>query len=78
MEATLTDIQRRPGRVADAIRRQETVNLTERGERFAEIQPCIKGISGAEFMRRWQSRSRLGKPLADELANQLKQLDQAQ
>ncbi len=51
--------------------------LTKRGKRFYEINQPIKGMSGAEFLRRWQNRSRLGKTLADELANQLKKLDQA-
>jgi antitoxin (DNA-binding transcriptional repressor) of toxin-antitoxin stability system len=77
METTLTQLQRQTGRVADAIARRETVRLTRRGETIAEIQPRQRGLSWHEFGLRWKNRKRLGKELADEMAQTLKELDKA-
>lgn len=77
MEATLTQLQRQAGRVAEAIARRESVRLTRHGKTIAEIQPRQHGLSWDEFSRRWKNRKRLGKELADEMAKNLKEPDKA-
>ena len=77
MEATLTELQRNAGRVTDAIRRRETVQLTERGELFAEVQPHVKGMTGAEFRRVWQNRKRMDKATCDLVISAMNELDKA-
>jgi len=77
MEATLTELQRKAGRVAEAIARGERVRLTRHGETIAEIQPRRRAMTGAEFARAWRNRKPLGKETANEIAAALKQLDKA-
>ncbi len=77
MEATLTQLQRQAGRVAQAIARRETVRLTRHGEMIAEIEPRTRGMSGAEFARAWRNRKRLDKATCDEGIAALKKLDRA-
>ena len=63
--------------MTEAIARQESVQLTRHGELVAEIEPRPRGISGAEFVRRWRNRRRLGKEVSDEMLAALKKLDKA-
>lgn len=77
MEATLTELQRKTGRVAQAIARRETIRLTRHGETIAEIQPRQRGLSGAEFSARWRNRKRMDKATCDEGIAALKELDRA-
>ncbi|HOE65855.1 MAG TPA: type II toxin-antitoxin system prevent-host-death family antitoxin [Candidatus Hydrogenedentes bacterium] len=39
MEATILDMRRNPKKILDAIARNETVTLTNRGKRVARIEP---------------------------------------
>ena len=77
MEATLTQLQRQAGRVAQAIARRENVRLTRHGETIAEIEPRTRGMSGAEFVRAWRNRKRMDKATCDEGIAALKKLDRA-
>ena len=77
MEATLTQLQRQTGRVAEAIARRESVRLTRRGQTIAEIQPRPQVMTGAEFSARWKNRKRLDKKTCDEVIKALKELDRA-
>ena len=73
----MTQLQRQSGRVAEAIARRESVRLTRHGETIAEIEPRPRGMTGAEFAVAWRNRRRLGRELAEEVANNLKELDNA-
>ena len=75
MEATLTQLQRQAGRVAQAIARRETVRLTRHGEMIAEIEPRTRGMSGAEFAARGEITTPLDKATCDEGIAALKKLE---
>lgn len=77
MQATIKDLQRNTGRITEAITRRETVHLTRHGESFAEMRPAVRGMSGAEFKRRWSTRTRLDKATCDEALAALKAMDAA-
>jgi len=76
--ATLTELRRKTGKVlGPVIHAGQSVDITSQGQVVASISPRPKGLSGKEFVRLWRSGPRLGKELADELAQSLKELDQA-
>lgn len=49
METTPTDLQRRPRRALEPVRRGRTVTLTEHGEAMAEIRPLPAPARGGEW-----------------------------
>lgn len=77
VEATLTQLQRQGGRVAEAIARRESVRLTRHGETIAEIEPRARGMTGAEFAVAWRNRKRMDAATCDEVIGALKSLNQA-
>ncbi|MBU6410528.1 MAG: hypothetical protein KGR98_09085 [Verrucomicrobia bacterium] len=77
MEATLTQLQRQAGRLAQAIARRESVRLTRHGRPIAEIEPAHRGMSGADFARAWRNRKRMDRETCDEMVKALDGLDRA-
>ena len=78
VNATLTQLRREAGKVLSAVlHRNKTVKLTQHGKAVAEIRPRPQPMAPGEFARLWRSRRPLGKDVADEVAQALKELDAA-
>ena len=79
MEATLTDLARRTKEVIrPVIHGGKRVFLTEHGKVVAEIRPVIQPLSPDEFSKLWQKRSRLGKDVAADVTDALREIDAAE
>ncbi len=68
MKATLLDMRRNPGRILDAIERNETVTLSKRGREIASIVPKrqAKGalsITSSPAFGMWKDRQDLDNPV---------------
>jgi prevent-host-death family protein len=68
MEATILDMRRNPKKILDAIARNETVTLTNRGKRVARIEPIrdAQRPSSAEHeaFGMWADRPEMSDPSA--------------
>ena len=68
MKATILDMRRNPKKILDAIERNETVTLTNRGKSVARIEPIVtsKRISAAEHeaFGMWADRDDMANPSA--------------
>jgi antitoxin (DNA-binding transcriptional repressor) of toxin-antitoxin stability system len=68
MKATLLDMRRNPRKILEAIARNETVTLTNRGVEVARIEPVRGGerprASGHEAFGMWADRPEMGDPSA--------------
>lgn len=72
MNATLTDLRRRTGKLLSAaLRRNKSVRLTQHGKTVAEIRPHPEPLSVEAFSKLWRQRPRLDKATADELARNI-------
>jgi len=68
MKATILDMRRNPKIILDAIARNETVTLTNRGKAVARIEPIRDtdrpSIKDLEFFGMWADRDDLADPVA--------------
>lgn len=69
MKATLLDLRRNPGKIVEAIERNETVTLSKRGREIALIIPKGKearrvSIKQDPAFGLWKDRADLGDPAA--------------
>lgn len=68
MKATLLDMRRNPKKILDAIARNETVTLTNRGNAVARIEPIRKSerpsMKEQEAFGMWADRSDMADPVA--------------
>jgi len=68
MEATVLDMRRNPKKILDAIARNETVTLTNRGKRVARIEPIRDtgrpSAAEHEAFGMWADRSEMRDPTA--------------
>jgi len=68
MEATVLDMRRNPKKILDAIARNETVTLTNRGKRVARIEPIRDErrpcASEHEAFGMWSERADMTAPSA--------------
>jgi len=68
MKATLLDMRRDPKRILEAIARNETVTLTDRGKSVARIEPIQDdkraGASKHEAFGMWADRLEMSDPSA--------------
>mgnify|MGYP001171170424 CR=1 FL=1 len=68
MEATILDMRRNPKKILDAIARNETVTLTNRGKRVARIEPIRDAerpsASEHEAFGMWADRPEMRDPAA--------------
>ena len=79
VQATLTELRRKTGKVlGPVIHAGKSVDITSQGQIIASIQPQLRGISGDDLARLWESGPRLGPELAEEVAQNLKECDQAE
>jgi len=78
VQATLTELRRKTGRViGPVIHAGKSVEITNMGKVVASIQPRGRGMSGKEFAAWWAKRPRLGQELADEVAQNMRELRNA-
>lgn len=68
MKVTVLDMRRNPGKILDAIARNETVTLTNRGKKVARIEPIRDAprpsAAGHEAFGMWADRPEMGDPSA--------------
>ena len=68
MRATVLDMRRNPRKILDAIERNETVTLTNRGKAVARIEPIRKAerpsIKDLDVFGMWADRDDMSDPLA--------------
>ncbi|MBX3178614.1 MAG: type II toxin-antitoxin system prevent-host-death family antitoxin [Candidatus Hydrogenedentes bacterium] len=69
MKATILDMRRNPKKILDAIARNETVTLTNRGKSVARIEPIRDtkkrpSIKDLEFFGMWADRDDISDPVA--------------
>jgi len=68
MKATVLDMRRNPKKILDAIARNETVTLTNRGVSVARIEPAHNGerprVKDLEIFGLWSDRDDMSDPAA--------------
>lgn len=68
MKATILDMRRNPKKILEAIERNETVTLTNRGTAVARIEPLRKSerpsMKDQDAFGMWADRSDLSNPVA--------------
>lgn len=68
MKATVLDMRRNPKKILDAIARNETVTLTNRGVSVARIEPACHGkrpsVKDLEIFGLWAGREDIRDPVA--------------
>ncbi|NLV44062.1 MAG: type II toxin-antitoxin system prevent-host-death family antitoxin [Candidatus Hydrogenedentes bacterium] len=68
MKATILDMRRNPKRILDAIKRNESVTLTNRGSAVARIEPIRKlerpSMKDQEAFGMWADRDDMADPAA--------------
>lgn len=68
MKATILDMRRNPKKILDAIARNETVTLTNRGKSVARIEPIRDprrpSVTDLEIFGMWADRDDLSDPVA--------------
>jgi len=68
MKATILDMRRNPKKILDAITRNETVTLTNRGKAVARIEPIRDterpSVTELDLFGMWADRDDLSDPVA--------------
>lgn len=68
MKATILDMRRNPKKILDAIARNETVTLTNRGKSVARIEPIRQterpSVKDLDIFGMWADRDELSDPVA--------------
>lgn len=68
MKATVSDMRRNPKKILDAIERDETVTLTNRGKSVARIEPIHNAerprVEDLEIFGMWADREEMSDPVA--------------
>ncbi len=77
MDASLTELRRKAGKVTLALRTQKSVRLTEHGRVIADLNPRTQPISGAEFAKLWRKRRPLDKATAEEILKNIRETRKA-
>ena len=67
MKATILDMRRNPKKILDAIERNETVTLTNRGKSVARIEPILNterpSIKDLDVFGMWADRDDMSDPV---------------
>lgn len=68
MKATLLDLRRSPGKIVEAIERNETVTLSKRGREIAHIVPIKEAKTALSFaaspaLGMWKDRQDMSDPV---------------
>ena len=68
MKATILDMRRNPKKILDAIARNETVTLTNRGKSVARIEPIRQAerpsVKDLDIFGMWADRDEMSDPVA--------------
>ncbi len=68
MKATVLDMRRNPKKILDAIERNETVTLTNRGKSVARIEPIRNAerprVEDLDIFGMWADREEMSDPVA--------------